>query len=397
VIAAAAATSQVLLELGGVLLALAVLGRIATRLNVPSIPLFLAAGLLAGEGGLIPLDASQDFIAVGADIGVVLLLAMLGLEYTPGELRHGLRTNWAGGLLDLLVNLPLGVVMGLVLGWDLVPALLLGGVTYISSSGIIAKLLADLDRFANRDTPVVLSILVLEDLFMAVLLPVFAVLIVGADIATGAVSVAVALAIVGTALVVSARYGHHATRLVSSGSDELLLLTVFGLTLFVAGLAEQVKVSAAVGAFLLGLTLSGQVVERGRRMLTPLRDVFGGLFFVAFGLRVDPSTLPPMLVPAVILAVATAASKVWTGWTAGRHAGLGPRGRWRAGWSLVPRGEFSIVIAGLGVAAGLEPDLGPLAAAYVLILAVVGSVFMRAADRLPLPRRLATPTVATRR
>jgi len=172
---------------------------------------------------------------------------------------------------------------------------------------------------------------------------------------------------------------------------------VFGLTLFVAGLAEQVKVSAAVGAFLLGLTLSGQVVERGRRMLTPLRDVFGGLFFVAFGLRVDPATLPPMLLPAAILAVITAASKVWTGWTAGRRAGLGPRGRWRAGWSLVPRGEFSIVIAGLGVAAGIEDDLGPLAAAYVLMLAVAGSVLMRAADRLPLPRRLAQVGATPRR
>lgn len=396
-IATAAATSQILLELGGVLLGLAILGRVATRLNIPSIPLFLAAGLLAGEGGFIPLDAAQDFIAVGADIGVVLLLAMLGLEYTPAELRHGLRTNWAGGLLDLVVNLPFGVLMGLMLGWDLVPSLLLGGITYVSSSGIIAKLLSDLDRFANRETPVVLSILVLEDLFMAVLLPVLAVLIVGSSVATGVVSVLVALAIVGSALVLSARYGDHATRLISSRSDELLLLTVFGLTLFVAGLAEQVKVSAAVGAFLLGLTLSGQVVERGRRLLTPLRDVFGGLFFVAFGLRVDPATLPPMLLPAAVLAVVTAASKVWTGWSAGGRAGLGPRGRWRAGWSLVPRGEFSIVIAGLGVAAGLEDDLGPLAAAYVLTLAVAGSVFMRAADGLPLPRRLTQVGATPRR
>lgn len=384
-IAAAAATSRILVELGGVLLGLALLGRLAMRLNVPSIPLFLAAGLLAGEGGLLPLDAAEDFIFVGADIGVVLLLAMLGLEYTPDELRHGLRTNWAGGVLDLVVNLPLGVLMGLALGWDLTAALLLGGVTYISSSGIIAKLLADLDRFANRDTPVVLSILVIEDLFMAVLLPVFAVLLVGSGLTAGVVSVGVALAIVGLALVVSARFGDHATRLISSRSDELLLLTVFGLTLFVAGLAEQVKVSAAVGAFLLGLTLSGQVVERGRRLLTPLRDVFGGLFFVAFGLRVDPSTLVPMLVPAGILAAVTAASKVWTGWQAGSRAGLGARGRWRAGWSLVPRGEFSIVIAGLGVAAGIEDDLGPLAAAYVLTLAVAGSIAMRSVDRLPIP------------
>lgn len=371
------------MELGGVLLGLAVLGRVATRLNLPSIPLFLAAGLLAGDGGLITLDAAQDFIFVGADIGVVLLLAMLGLEYTPAELRQGLRTNWVGGVFDLVVNLPLGVAMGLALGWDPRAALLLGGITYISSSGIIAKLLADLDRYANRDTPVILSILVLEDLFMAVLLPVFAVVLVGSSVTAGVVSVGLALAIVGLGLFVSSRYGHVANRLVSSKSDELLLLTVFGLTLLVAGLAEQARVSAAVGAFLLGLSLSDQVVERGRAVLTPLRDVFGGLFFVAFGLRVDPSTLPPILIPALVLALATAASKVWTGWRTAQRAGLGTRARWRTGCSLVPRGEFSIVIAGLGVAAGAEADLGPLAAAYVLILAVAGSIMMRYADRRP--------------
>lgn len=387
-LAAGGSNGIALLEIGGVLLGLALLGRLATRLNIPSIPFFLAAGLLGGDGGVIPLDAAREFIAVGADIGVVLLLAMLGLEYTPAELRSGLRTNGPAGLIDLVVNFPLGVAAGFALGWEPPAAILLGGVTYISSSGIIAKLLADLDRYANRDTPVVLSILVLEDLVMAVMLPVLAIVAVGTEVGAGAVSVALALSIVTIALIASSRFGEQATRLVTSRSDELLLLTVFGLVLVVAGLAEQVKVSAAVGAFLMGLTLSGQVVERGRQLLTPLRDVFGGLFFVAFGLGVDPASIPPVLLPALALALVTAISKVATGWSAGARAGLGARGRWRAGWSLVPRGEFSIVIAGLGVGAGLDADLGALTAAYVLILAVAGSIAMRSADRIPIPAPL---------
>jgi CPA2 family monovalent cation:H+ antiporter-2 len=397
VIAAGGSNGIALLEIGGVLLGLALLGRLATRLNVPSIPLFLAAGLLGGDGGIIPLDAARDFIAVGADIGVVLLLAMLGLEYTPAELRSGLRTNGPSGLIDLVVNFPLGVAAGFALGWEPPAAILLGGVTYISSSGIIAKLLADLDRYANRDTPVVLSILVLEDLVMAVLLPILAIVAVGTEIGAGAVSVALALTIVTIALILSSRFGEQATRLVSSRSDELLLLTIFGLVLVVAGLAEQVKVSAAVGAFLMGLTLSGQVVERGRQLLTPLRDVFGGLFFVAFGLAVDPASIPPVLLPALALALVTAVSKVATGWSAGSRAGLGSRGRWRAGWSLVPRGEFSIVIAGLGVNAGLDGDLGALTAAYVLILAVAGSIAMRSADRIPIPGLLTRSSLRSSR
>jgi CPA2 family monovalent cation:H+ antiporter-2 len=128
------------------------------------------------------------------------------------------------------------------------------------------------------------------------------------------------------------------------------------------------------------VTLSGQVADEGRELLAPIRDVFGGLFFVFFGLQIDPGTLPEMLAAAVVLAAVSAATKILTGWWAARHAGIGSRGRRRAALSLVPRGEFSIIIAGLGVAAGTEADLGPLTAAYVLLLAVGGSLAMRFAD-----------------
>lgn len=386
---AVAASGQVLIELGTVLLILAVLGRLAHRLGLPSIPLYLLAGLVMGEGGLVPLDASSEFIRVGADLGVVLLLLLLGLEYSPEELNDGLRANWRAGLVDLVANFLPGLAAGLVLGWGIVAAVLFGGVTYISSSGIIAKLLGDLNRIANRETPVILSVLVIEDLVMAIFLPIVGVLLVGASPLEGSLSIAVAVAVVVLALWVSLRFGSHVSRAIATRSSELLLLSILGLTFLVAGLAEEVQVSAAVGAFLLGVALSGQVAETGRELLTPIRDVFGGLFFVFFTLQIDPGSLPPMIAPALALAVVTGASKVGTGIWAARRAGIGPRGRVRAGLSLVPRGEFSIVIAGLGVAAGLDADLGPLTATYVLILAVIGSVLVRFSDQLPLRRAAA--------
>lgn len=378
---AAATSGRVLVELGAVLLALAVLGRLAGRIGLPSIPLYLLAGLLVGEGGMASLDASEDFIRVGADVGVVLLLLLLGLEYSTEELHRGLRTHWRAGFVDLVANFAPGLVLGLVLGWDPLAAVLLGGVTYVSSSGIIAKLLGDLNRIGNRETPIVLSILVMEDLAMAAFLPIVGVLLVGGSALAGTISVAVALAVVALALVVSSRFGTHVSRVVATRSKEMLLLTVLGLTLLVAGLAEQVQVSAAVGAFLIGVTLSGRVAEEGRELLAPIRDVFGGLFFVFFGLQIDTGTLPPTLAPAAGLAVVTAGTKLAVGWWAAKRAGIGTRGRRRAAVSLVPRGEFSIVIAGLGVAAGIESDLGSLAASYVLILAVGGSIAMRFVER----------------
>ena len=143
---------------------------------------------------------------------------------------------------------------------------------------------------------------------------------------------------------------------------EALLLSVLGLTLFVAGVAAELNVSAAVGAFLVGIALSGHAAEAAQPLLAPLRDLFAAVFFVFFGLQTDPGSIPPVALAAGALALVTAATKVATGWWAARRAGVRARGRWRAGAVLVARGEFSIVIAGLAVAAGEEPTLGPLAA-----------------------------------
>ncbi|WP_156157705.1 cation:proton antiporter [Demequina pelophila] len=378
-------TSAVLIELGLVFLVLAILGRLANRIGVPSIPLYLLAGLLMGDGGFIPISAGEEFLETGAQIGVVLLLLLLGLEYSPADLRVGMRTTWKAGILDLLANGLPGFAVGLILGWSPTASVLLGGVTYISSSGIIARLLDDFDRLANRETPVILSLLVMEDIVMAVYLPIVAVMLIGATILQGAVAAGIAIGIVGVAFVLASRFSHHVSHAVHSHSRELLLLGVLGLAFLVAGLAEAVQVSAAVGAFLLGLTLSGNVADQIRGLLPPLRDVFGGIFFVFFGIGIDPRDLWPVLLPALALALVTGVTKVGTGIWAARQAGIGPKGQWRTGLSLVPRGEFSIVIAGLGVSAGIQPLLGPLAAAYVLILAVVGSVLMRYADRIPSP------------
>jgi len=143
-------------------------------------------------------------------------------------------------------------------------------------------------------------------------------------------------------------------------------------------------VSAAVGAFLVGIALSGEVAHGARNLLAPLRDLFAAVFFVFFGLSTDPAKIPPVLAIAFGLAVLTALTKIATGWYAARRAGISTAGRWRAGGTLVARGEFSIVIAGLAV--GVEPKLGPLATAYVLILVVLGPIAARYTE--PLARRL---------
>ena len=369
-------------ELGAILVVLSLLARLAVRVGFSPIPLYLIGGLAVGAGGLIPARITDDFVVLAAEIGVLLLLFALGLEYTPAELTKELRRNSLGGLVDLVANFLPGLALGLLLGWDPVPSVLLGGVTYISSSGVISKLLRDLDRLGNRETSTVLSILVLEDLVMAAYLPIVGVLLAGTAMATGAISIAVALGLVVVIIAVAARFGPHMSRAIHSESDEVLLLSIIGLVLLLGGLAQEVEVSAAVGAFLVGLALSGPAQHRAGELITPLRDLFAALFFFVFALGIDPADLPPVLLPAAALAVVTGITKVGVGWWAAGRAGVGKHGRWRAGTMLIARGEFSVVIAGLGVAAGVEQQLGPLTAAYVLMMAVLGSVLVRG-DRLP--------------
>lgn len=371
---------MLLVEVGALLFGLSLLSRLARWLAISPIPLYLLVGLVFGSGGLLPLAASEQFFEVGAQLGVILLLVMLGLEYTAGELVGNLRRHAPSGLVDALLNTLPGAGFALLLGWGPVAALAVAGITWVSSSGVIAKLLTDLRRIGHRETPAIISILVIEDLAMAFYLPVLAAVLASASLLAGATTLVVAVAVVLAVLVLALRYGHVVSALIGAEEAEALLLGVLGLTFLVAGLAGQVHVSAAVGAFLVGIAISGPAAEHATRLLSPLRDLFAAVFFVFFGLNTDPATIPPVLLPALALAAVTIATKVLTGWYAARREGIGTAGRWRAGLGLVPRGEFAVVIAGLAVAAGVEPRLAPLATAYVLITVVAGSLLARLPD-----------------
>ena len=373
---------EVLVELGGILLGLAVLSRFASRIGMPTIPLYLTAGLAFGRGGAIPLVTAESFVEVGAEIGLILLLFMLGLEYTAAELISTLRTQARFGAIDFVLNFTPGLAVGLVLDWGLVLAIVLGGVTYVSSSGIIAKVLADHGWTGNRETPVVLSTLVIEDLVMALYLPLAGALLVGSgdisDLAPAFIGITVVVVVLGAATKIEVGL----SRLLFSRSDESLLLTIVGMTIIVAGAAEVFGISAAVAALLLGIMLSGPAAEAAHGLLTPLRDLFAAMFFAFVGLSVDPSSIPPVLAPALVLAVLTIGTKFATGWIGAARSGVGLRGRTRAGTLLVARGEFSIAIAGLATAAGIAPEFEALAISYVFIVAIVGPILVRFADPL---------------
>lgn len=367
-----------LIELGAVVFCLGLLARVAGRIGMSPIPFYLLGGLGFGAGGIIKLDGMQEFAHLSGEIGVILLLLMLGLEYTAPELVTGLRRSWQAGILDFVLNFTPGAGIALLLGWGLVGAMVMGGVTYISSSGIAAKVITDLGRLGNRETPTVLSILVFEDLAMAIYLPILTATLSGVSFLGGLTTVGISLAVVTVVLVVALRHGQRVSSLLHSENSEVFLLNLLGAALLVAGLASALQVSAAVGAFMLGIAISGATAHNATRILEPLRDLFAAIFFVAFGLNTDPASIPPVLGWALVLAVVTAGTKMLTGIWAAKQAGIGRPGRFRAGAALIARGEFSIVIAGLAVTSGVVPaELAALATAYVLIMAVTGPLAAR--------------------
>ncbi|MCV2487909.1 cation:proton antiporter [Geodermatophilus sp. YIM 151500] len=377
--------AALLVELGLLFVGLSLLGLLARRLGLSPVPFVLVAALALGEGGIVPLTTAEPFLEAAAEIGVVLLLLTLGLEFSPPELFASLRRHGPSGLVDLLLNAPPGFVAGLLLGLPWQGALALAGVTYITSSGIVARLLGDLGRLANRETPAVLAVLVLEDLAMALFLPLLVVALAGGSALSAVAGTALAVGTVLLVLLAAQRHGHRLGRLLAHRDDEQVLLRLFGLTLVVAGLAQALGASAAVGAFLVGLALPASFADRARAILGPLRDLFAATFFVAFGLSIDPGEVLPVLPGVLLLAVVTGATKVATGWFAARRDGVALPGRLRAGTALIARGEFSVVIAGIAVAAGL-PEVGPVAAGYVLVLAVAGPIVTRLLE--PRPVRL---------
>lgn len=375
-----------LLELGQAFLVCAVAGAVALRIGLSVIPLYVVGGMLAGpfvagRAGL-PAVSDGELLTVLAEVGIVLLLFFLGLEFSLDRLLSARSKVTRAGVIDVVVNLPLGIVIGLALGWSAVEALLLGGIVYISSSAIITKTLIDLGWIADAEADPILGTLVFEDLFIAVYLAVVTSLVTGGgDVAALGGSLAVAFAFLG-ALLVAVQYGTGAfTRLLDVSDTESFVLRTLGVVVPVAGVALSLGVSEAVAAFFVGMgfATSGHR-ERIERLLTPVRDAFAAVFFLWIGVGTDPRLLAGVALPLAAAVVFTTPAKLLSGYLGGRVYDLSARRSVRVGLGLVPRGEFSLVIAALaagGSTTVMRETIPALAVGYVLVMSVLGTVLMQ--------------------
>lgn len=368
--------SAMLAEIGAALLVLGIVAFLANRLKFSVVPLYLLIGLAIGEGGLVPLNVSENFLNTGAQIGAIMLLLLLGLEYSAYDLAKAFSQRRSAGLVDFLVSATPGFAIGLILGWGFVGAFALAGITYVSSSGIAAQLIKELGFKRSEVSKRAISVLVFEDLALAPYLPLITSMVLGVAAWSGIISVSIALAVTGLVLLVSYKGSSKLTKILDPNEPGGLLLTVFGAALLAAGLADMVGFSGVVAAFLIGLLLTGEVAETARARLSPIRDIFAAIFFLFFGITTNPADVPAVLPLALLLAAVGIAGKLFVGWWVTRDLN-DPLAWLRAGGFLIARGEFSMVIAALAAPVILGIELQALTLGYVIITAFAASVILR--------------------
>ena len=374
--AASPETSAQLAEIGAALLVLGLVAFLANKIKFSVVPLYLLIGLALGNGGFIPLSLSEEFLVTGAQIGAIMLLLLLGLEYSAYDLAKSFKERKSAGVIDVIANATPGFLIGFALGWGIPGALALAGITYVSSSGIAAQLIKEMGFRKSEVSKRAIGVLVFEDLALAPYLPLLAAVILGVSVWSGLLTVGLALAITGLVILVSFKGSSRFQKFLDPNEPGGLLLTVFGTALLAAGLADLVGFSGVVAAFLIGLLLTGEVAEAARSRLMPLRDIFAAIFFLFFGITTDPSELPAVLPLAFVLTVVGIGGKYAVGWWVTRD--LTDRlAVWRTTAFLIPRGEFSIVIAALAAPAVLSVNLQALTLAYVILTAFTASMILR--------------------
>jgi CPA2 family monovalent cation:H+ antiporter-2 len=382
-----------LIALGGAFLAAFVLASLGRRFGLPTIPFFMAAGILFGPHtpGLELVEDPADLELLAA-LGLVLLLFHLGLEFSLDDLASGGRKLLAAGAMYIALNLGGGLALGFALGWGSREAFVIAGAVGISSSAIVTKLLIELKRLANPESRLILGIIVVEDIFLALYLAGLQPILGEAEsLPEAALELGMAFAFL-VALFSIARWGASVVgRLIDTRDDELLTLGFLGLAILTAGFAEHLGVSDAIGAFMVGMILAETAVApRIERLVLPLRDAFAAVFFFAFGLSIDPGEVGSVALPVLAALVMSVILNVIAGILVARWHGFGRRQAANVGFTILGRGEFSLILATLAASAGLDERIQPFVAVYVLVLAVLGPLLTARSRSLAklIPRRL---------
>ncbi|WGD37997.1 cation:proton antiporter [Lysinibacter sp. HNR] len=368
-----------LISVGLIFILAYILGQLGKRIGLPSIPIYMIVGLLASPFFVwFPLDFASENIQLLAVMGLVLLLFSLGLEFDQDEFFGNAGKLLISGGSYILINMGVGLAFGFMVGWGTREALIIAGMTATSSSAIVTKMLIETNRLANRETPMILGVTVVEDIFLAIYLAIVGVVLSGeTDVWAVLGKLGIAFAFLVLMFAIARFAGKHVSRLFRTKDDELFTVFFIGLAFAFGGIGEILGVTDAIGAFLIGLVVGATKYHVKVEQITiPLRDIFGAFFFVNFGLTLNPTTFGAVLVPVLVAVLMTLILNLIAGQFVAWLNKLGVREGFNTTVILQNRGEFALILATLSLGAGLDPRIQPFAGMYVLIMAVLGPIMV---------------------
>ncbi|KAE9649963.1 cation:proton antiporter [Pseudomonas sp. PB105] len=360
------------------------------RLKQPVVLGYIVAGFIIGPHtppfGLIH---DEDTIKTLAELGVIFLMFCLGLEFSLRKLFKVGATAFIAAFLEIILMIWIGYEIGRWFDWNTMDSLFLGAILAISSTTIIVKALNDLKMKNQRFAQLIFGVLIVEDILGIGIIALLSSIAVSGTVSSGEVfstvgklSLFMIVALVIGILLVPRLLAYVA----KFESNEMLLITVLGLCFGFCLLVVKLEYSMVLGAFLIGAIMaeSKQLIKI-ERLIEPVRDMFSAIFFVAIGLMIDPQILLQYAWPIAVITVAVVLGKMLSCGLGAFIAGNDGRTSLRVGMGLSQIGEFSFIIAALGMTLQVTSDfLYPVAVAVSAITTLLTPYLIRGADPLSL-------------
>ncbi|MEN2465501.1 cation:proton antiporter [Ornithinibacillus sp. JPR2-1] len=323
----------------------------------------------------------NELLHFTGEVGIVLLFFMLGMEFPIKQLLNVTKKVMKAGILDVLLSFGVTTILCIVMGVDIIPSLIIGGVVYTTSSSITAKMLENSKRIANPESEFMLGLLIFEDLVAPILVAILVGITAGAAITTMSMSILLlkVVALVAGAIILGyflfSKLGPFFDRHMNK---DIFILFVVGLALAYGGLALFLDLSEVLGAFLAGIMLAEvRRTHELEKIVVQSKDLLLPLFFLYFGTTISFSEGIPMVGLLILVLIWSITAKILVGFFGGQWYGLSKRVSLKAGLSLTQRGEFSIIIAALAV--------GPIKAfssVFILLSAMIGIILFQFAPQI---------------
>ncbi len=359
----------IITDLSLILILASIFSVLCKILKQPVVLGYIVAGLLAGPHiSLIP-TVQPENISTWADIGVIFLLFGMGLEFSFKKMISIGKVGGTAMLFEALTLSIFGFAIGRLMGWNFIDSMLLGGMLTMSSTAIIVKAFNDMGLQKEKFAGIVFGILVFEDLFAILLMVVLSTFAVSKSFEGSELAMMVAR--LGFFLVMWFVCGIYLIptllkKIKKYLNSETLLLVAMGLCFLMVVLATKAGFSSALGAFIMGSILAETVeLENIEKVIQPIKDFFGAIFFVSVGMMVDPQVLFDNFSTVIIIAAASIIGKMIFTTTGVRLAGESMKTAVQSGFSLAQMGEFSFIIASMGMSLGVTS-----ASIYPIVIAV---------------------------